>query len=164
MPTHSSDRILWFLIGLSLFVAAKAIPASLQYVRRVTEIQSDDDPAQRTDENVEHIVKTETLETLATGRSYEIRSSAIRVIAERCIKSHALGLLLEDLASRDSGRRQKAILALRLFASHHPVQDSQDLAFLTTRNGFHAIVTALVNLLPQHELAQIWLAWHRARA
>jgi hypothetical protein len=151
MPMHSSDRILWLLVGLGLFVAARKIPASLQCVRRITEIKSEDDPAQRTNDNVEHLLKPKTLENLAAGRSYEIRSSAIKIIAERCITSHALVLLQEDLASRDSGRRQKAILALRLFVSHRWVQDSQDLTFLTNENAFHAIVTALVNLLLQHE-------------
>src|SRR5450755_5125485 len=147
MPMHSSDRILWLLVGLGLFVAARAIPASLQCVRRITEIKSEDDAAQRTNDNVEHLLKPKTLENLAAGRSYEIRSSAIKIIAERCITSHALVLLQEDLASRDSGRRQKAILALRTFVSHRWVQDSQDLTFLTNEHAFHSIVTALVSLL-----------------
>lgn len=157
---HSSDRILWFLVGLGLFIAAKAIPASLQYVRQITEIKSEDEPAQRTNDNVEHLLKTQTLEKLVAGRSYEIRSSAIKIIAERCITSHALVLLQEDLASRDSGRRQKAILALRLFVSHRSLHDSPDLAFLTTENAFHAMITALVNLLPQHE--NVWTSTESA--
>lgn len=151
MPTYSDDRILWILVGLGLFIAVKAIPASLQYVRQITEVNSEDDTPQRINVNVDHLLRTETLEKLVSGRSYEIRSSAIKIIAERCIAGPALILLLEDLASRDSGRTDKAILALRLFLSHRSIRDSQDLTLLTTIQAFHALIAALVNLLPQHE-------------
>jgi hypothetical protein len=151
MPTHSDDRILWILVGLGLFIAAKAIPVSLQYVRQLTEVKGEDEPAQRTNDDVERALKTETLGKLVAGRSYEIRSCAIKIIAERCITGPALIVLLEDLADRDPDRRDKAILALRLFVSHRSIQDSQKLLLLTTGQAFHAIITALVNLLPQHD-------------
>lgn len=159
MPTHSDDRMLWILIGLCLIVAAKAVPASLQSVRQITEVKGSDETPPRTNEKVEHLLKIETLEKLIAGRSYEIRSSAIKIIAERCITGPALISLLEDLASRDSGRRDKAILALQLFISHRSVQSSPDLALFTTIQAFHAMITALVNLLTQHEC--LWTSTDR---
>ena len=151
MPTHSDDRILWILVGLGLFIAAKAIPANLKYIRQLTQVRGEDVPPQRSNEDVERALKTETLQKLAAGRSYEIRSSAIKIIAERCFTGPALLLLLEDLASRDPDRRDKAIHALKLFVSHRSVRDSPKLFLITTGQAFHAMVTALVNLLPQHE-------------
>jgi hypothetical protein len=151
MPAHSDDRILWILVGLGLFIAAKTIPASLHSIRQLTEVKSEDETPQRANDNVDHLLNTETLEKLVAGRSYEIRSSAIKIIAERCITGLGLILLLDDLASRDPGKRDQAILALRLFVSHRSVRDSQDLHLLATIQAFHAMVTALVNLLPRHE-------------
>jgi hypothetical protein len=151
MPIHPDDRILWVLVGLGLFIAAKAIPTSLHSVRQLTEVKTEDETPQRTNHNVDHLLKTETLEKLVAGRSYEIRSSAVKIIAERCITGPALILLLDDLASRDPDKRDQAILALRLFVPHSSVRDSPYLHLLTTIQAFHAMVTALVNLLPQHE-------------
>jgi hypothetical protein len=151
MPTHSDDRILWTLIGLGLFIAAKAIPANLQYIRQLTEVKSEDEPSQRSNEDVERALKTETLEKLAAGRSYEIRSCAIKIIAERCSTSLARNLLLEDLASRDPARRDKAIQAVSFLTSHRSVERSHSRFFFTDVPAFHAIITALVNLLPEHQ-------------
>lgn len=151
MPIHSGDRILWILVGLGLLIATKAIPANLNYVRQLTEVKIEDETSQRKNCDVERAVKTKTLEKLAAGRSYEIRSCAIQLIAERCITGPSLILLLDDLASRDSDRRDKAIQALRLFVSPRAIQDSQKTALLTTGQAFHAMITALVNLLPQHD-------------
>jgi hypothetical protein len=151
MPTHSDDRILWTLIGLGLFIAAKAIPANLQYIRQLTEVKSEGEPSQRSNEDVERALKTETLEKLAAGRSYEIRSCAIKIIAERCSTSPARSLLLEDLASRDPERRDKAIQAVSFLTSHRSVERSHNRFFFTDVPAFHAIITALVNLLPEHQ-------------
>jgi hypothetical protein len=151
MPTHSDDRILWTLIGLGLFIAAKAIPANLQYIRQLTEVKSEDEPSQRSNEDVERALKTETLEKLAGGRSYEIRSCAIKIIAERCSTSPARNLLLQDLASRDPETRDKAIQAVSFLTSHRSVERSHGRFFFTDVPAFHAIITALVNLLPEHQ-------------
>ena len=150
MPTHSDDRILWILVGLGIFIAAKAIPANLQYVRQLTRVKIEDESTRGNQVDVEYALKTETLQKLAAGRNYEIRSTATKIIAERCISGAALILLLEDLKGGDPERRDKAINALKLFVSHRSVQDSEKLFLLTTGQAFHAIVTALVNLLPQH--------------
>jgi hypothetical protein len=150
MPTHSDDRILWTLIGLGLFIAVKAIPANLQYIRQLTEVKSEDEPSQRGNGNVERALKTETLEKLAAGRSYEIRSCAIKIIAERCLTSPARNLLLEDLARRDTKRRDKAIQAVSFLTSHQSVERSHYQFSFTDVPSFHAIITALVHLLPEH--------------
>ena len=151
MPTHSDDRILWILVGLGLIFAAKVIPAHLQYVRQLTQVTSEDEPDLPSDEDIDHALTTRTLQTLAGGRNYEIRSSAIRIIAERCISGRDLSLLLDDLAGGVPDRRHKAINALKLFVSHRSLQDSKKLPSLVTVQTFHAIVTALVKLLPQHQ-------------
>jgi len=151
MPTHSDDRILWTLVGLGLFIAAKAIPANLQYIRQLTEVKSKDEPSQRSNEDVERALKTETLEKLAAGRSYEIRSCAIKIIAERCSTSPARNLLLQDLASRDPETRDKAIQAVSFLTSHRSVEHSNNRFFFTDVPAFHAMITALVNLLPEHQ-------------
>jgi hypothetical protein len=151
MPTHSDDRILWSLVGLGLFIAAKAIPANLQYIRQLTEVKSGDEPSQRSNEGVERALKTETLEKLAAGRSYEIRSCAIKIIAERCSTSPARNLLLQDLASRDPETRDKAIQAVSFLTSHRSVEHSHNRFLFTDVPAFHAMITALVNLLPEHQ-------------
>lgn len=151
MPTHSDDRILWTLVGLGLFIAAKAIPANLQYIRQLTEVKSKDEPSQRSNEDVERALKTETLEKLAAGRSYEIRSCAIKIIAERCSTNPARNLLLQDLASRDPETRDKAIQAVSFLTSRRSVEHAHNRFSFTDVPAFHAMITALVNLLPEHQ-------------
>ncbi len=160
MPTHSDDRLLWLFTGLGLFIAVKVIPGKLRYIRYLTEVSGDDEAEEesaRLNEDAEHALKLETLQTLALGRNYDIHKCALKILVEQCTKSPLHDLLLRDLASHDPLTRGKAVNTLLLLLRHASVKryvhETMDL--LQTEKAWRAIVSALVNLLPDHAWSQV---------
>ena len=153
MLMHADDRLLWIIVGSGLLIAAKAIPYYLRYIRTITEVSHDEIPSKGRCEDAEDALKLSTLEKLAAGPSYKLRASALRIIADRSIKDTTRRLLLRDLASKDSSRREQALHALWFLLSESSLKTIPEIGQGITldTSAFAAIVECLVNLLPLHE-------------
>lgn len=153
MPAHPDDRVLWIVIGGGLLIAANAIPHYLKYIRKLIEARNDELPSKRPCEDAQDALKLSTLKTLMAGPSYKLRTSALKIIAERSTRDASRKLLLKELAGKNPARRNKALNALWLLLSHSSLKDSPEVirAFVSDTSTFAAIVDCLTNLLPLHE-------------
>ena len=153
MPTHGDDRLLWFIAGAALLLAARAIPHTLHHIRKVTEITHDESSATKPPEqDAEDKLKLDTLQKLIAGDSYELRSSAFKIVADRCTKPHPRALLLQDLRGHNEATRNKAIDAMWFLFYNPAVKEAQLYDLFTDSNGYGSVITALVNLLPEHNV------------
>ncbi|KAL4784261.1 hypothetical protein BJX76DRAFT_357223 [Aspergillus varians] len=118
MASHMSDRLLWLCLGVSLFFAVRGIAADLRSVNELTEIKHDDNEDKIISEGTEDALNLETLLKLSNSTSYDLRSAALRIIAERSVKEDTRDLLLKDLASKNPERRNKAIPAAFFLVSN----------------------------------------------
>ena len=155
MQIYADDRLLWLLVGIGLVAAARAIPSSLLHIHNLTEITREDKPNKRLSEDAEEALKLGTLQKLIEGNSYELRSSAIKIIAERCTKSEPRELLLRDLASHDTKKRDKAIHALWLLLSNPSLKGTETSGLFTDLVAFESVITALVDLLPLYQVQKL---------
>ncbi len=153
MPVHADDRLLWIIVGSGLLIIANAIPYYLQRVETVTVVTHDEDPTKGPCEDAEDALKLSTLEKLAASPSYKLRSSAVKIVAERSTRGATRKLLLQDLASKNSVRREKALHALWFLVSDSSLRQSPEIVqqFSSDIAAFSAIVECLANLLPLHE-------------
>lgn len=153
MPAHSDDRWLWVIVGSGLLIAANAIPYYLKYIRTLTEVNHDEDRDLGPAQDAGEALSLTTLEKLVAAPSYKLRSSAVKIIAQRSTKDATRKLLLQDLASKNPHHREQAIRALWFLLSHSGLKASPEITrhFTTDRTAFAAIIKCLANLLPLHE-------------
>ena len=154
MPDWSNDRVLWITAAGGLLIAANAIPYYLHYIRTLSEVEPDEpSPEKGPCEDAETKLDLTTLHTLTTDPSYKLRSSAIRVIAQRSYGAPLSKGLIHDLASQDLSRSTQALDTLRFLLSHPALLNNAEPLRLLTTDGdaFSALVTCLVNLLPLHK-------------
>lgn len=153
MPVHTDDRLLWIIVGSGLLIAANAIPYYLNYIRTVTEVQHDGSPSKGPCEDAEDALKLSTLKKLVAGPSYKLRASAVKIIAERSTRDVTRKLLLQDLASKNTVRRDQALHALWFLLSDSSLKTSPEIPqhFTSDTSTFPAIIECLANLLPLHE-------------
>jgi hypothetical protein len=153
MPLHADDRFLWIFIGSGLLIAANAIPYYINYIRTVTEVKHDQSPSKGPCEDAEDKLKLSTLEKLATGPSYKLRASAVNIIAERSTRDATRKLLMQDLTSKNSARRDQALHALWFLLSDASLKTSPEITqhFIADASTFDAIVKCLASLLPLHK-------------
>lgn len=156
MSQSGDDRLLWLTVAVGLAVAFLYIPATLERVRTLTEVHDDNDDVKQLSNDAEAALKPEVLRVLADGPSYELRASAIKIVATRALKDDTKKILLRDLASKNPDHRVKAIdvismmLFTRLMPTDNPMAAAEAFCDLA---GFTAIVDALVNCLPLHDVA-----------
>ncbi len=152
MLLHPDDRLLCILVASGLLVAANAIPYYLQYIRTITEVQQEEKPSKGPCEDTEDALKLSTLEKLVAAPSYKLRASAVKIIAERCIKDSTRKLLLRDLASKHSTKRDRALHALWFLMTDSSLVTDMEFTqqFMFDPAMFPALVDCLCNLLPLH--------------
>lgn len=153
MPGHADDGLLWIIITSGLLIAANAIPYYLQYIRTNTEVHHEENPIKGPCEDAEDALKLSTLAKLVAGPSYKLRASAIKIIAERSTRDATRQLLLEDLASKQPARRDKALHALWFLLSHSSLKSAPEITqhFTADTSTFTALVECLSHLLPLHQ-------------
>src|SRR5947209_8332065 len=153
MPGQADDRLLWIIVGSGLLIAANAIPYYLNHIRTLTVVSHDEDLGKGPCEDAEDALKLSTLEKLAAGPSYKLRSSAVKIIAERSTKYATCRLLLQDLASKSLARREQAVRALWFLLSDSSLKSSPEIAqqFSSDPTTFAALISCLAHLLPLHQ-------------
>ncbi|RDW81779.1 uncharacterized protein DSM5745_05336 [Aspergillus mulundensis] len=145
-----SDRLLWLCLGVTLFFAVRGIAADLHQVNELTEIKNDDNDDKILNEGTEDALKLDTLLKLSKSTSYDLRSAALRIIAERSVKGDTKDLLLEDLASKNPERRNKAISAAFFLVSNRALSRTSVCSQLKDVSTYTALVDCLCNLLEEH--------------
>lgn len=102
--------------------------------------------------DAEAAIRPSTIAELAYGPSYNIASSAIRLAARRFVKDpEAKRGLLRDLSSKEWRCRERAVNALQFLVQTLALKESRMRQQFLDHATFSALVTALVNLLPEHE-------------
>lgn len=154
MSLLSSNRLLVAALLVGLGTAYYTIPILLQQVKDAARAPPPEPPppTKRFQTDSENSLKIETLRTLADGYSYELRTSALKIVASRTVRSRTKHLLLRDLASRDYDRRDDAINGLWLFLYHPSLTYTDMGAKFYVAEGLTAVVRALVNVLPLHHI------------
>ena len=156
MSPYTDDRLLWLTVAVGLAAACWYVPASLKNIRYLTEVREDDDKRKKLSNDAEAALKPEVLRVLIDGPSHELRASAIKIVVTRALKDDARSILLRDLASKNANDRLKAINALhivlftRLMPNDNPMTAAASFCNLA---GFTAVVDALENCLPLHDIA-----------
>jgi hypothetical protein len=156
MSLPGDDRLLWLTVAIGLATACLYIPATLERVRTLTEVHSDKDDAKQLSNNAEAALRPDTLRVLADGPSYELRASAIKIVATRCLQDDTRKILLRDLAGKNADARLKAINVISMMFFTHLMPIDHPMAALAAfcdLAGFAAIIDALVNCLPLHDVA-----------
>ncbi|KAL5337800.1 hypothetical protein BJX70DRAFT_223643 [Aspergillus crustosus] len=152
MVTHMSDRLLWLCLGVSLFFAVRGIAADLHRVSELTEIKhnDDDDDDKIISEGTEDALQLDTLLKLSNSTSYDLRSAALRIIAERSVKGNTRDLLLKDLASKNPERRNKALSAVYFLVSNRALSRTSVCSRMKDHPTYTALVDCLCNFLNEH--------------
>lgn len=152
MQAPQTDRLLWTSIILGIGAAYFLIPKVLQHIKDAAIAPPAEAHPRRKQlpQNAEDALKLDTLQALAEGHSFELRNSAIKLIATRALKSGTKDLLLRDLASEDEHRRDDAINGLWLLIYSPALHEKDTISSLVDYPTFNAIITALVNVLPYH--------------
>ncbi|KIW65746.1 hypothetical protein PV04_07973 [Phialophora macrospora] len=152
MSFFTSNRFLVTLFVLGFGTAYVAVPSLLKQVRDAAKAPAPEPPPpprKSLQKDSENALSIETLRTLADGYSYDLRNSAIKIVASRTARSRARDLLLRDLASRNYERRQDAINALRLILNNNSFSPTICDQFRDAKS-VAAVVAALIHVLPQH--------------
>lgn len=152
MPFLDSDHLLWVTVLVGLGTAYFSIPALLQQVKDASRAPPPDAaaPAKQLQKDSENSLKIETLHTLADGYSFDLRTSAIKIVASRTVRSTCVKrLLLRDLASEDFTRRDNAINALSMLL-YHPALDGGVSSSFNSVVTVDAVISALIHVLPLH--------------
>ncbi|KAL4883637.1 hypothetical protein BJY04DRAFT_215991 [Aspergillus karnatakaensis] len=150
MASHMSDRLLWLCLGVSLFFAVRGIAADLYRVHELTEIKNEDTDDKIISEGTEDALKLDTLLKLSNSTSYDLRSAALRIIAERSVKGDTKELLLKDLASQNPERRNKALSAVYFLVSNRALSRTSVCSRLQDLSAYTAVVDCLCNFLNEH--------------
>ncbi|PGH18494.1 hypothetical protein AJ80_04464 [Polytolypa hystricis UAMH7299] len=150
LTLKSDDRILWLCLGVSLYFAVRGIAAELHRVRGLTEIKNKEKEDHVIGEGTEDALKLETLQKLSESTSFDLRCAALRIISERATKGSTRDLLLEDLASKDTIRRGKALNALYFLLSNRALARSSVSTRLKDLPTYTAVIDCLCNFLDEH--------------
>ncbi|KAL4913160.1 hypothetical protein BDW62DRAFT_220848 [Aspergillus aurantiobrunneus] len=150
MASHMSDRLLWLCLGVSLFFAVRGIAADLRSVNELTEIKNDENDDKIINEGTEDALRLDTLLKLSNSTSYDLRSAALRIIAERSVKGDTRDLLLKDLASKNPERRNKAIPTAFFLVSNRALSRTSVCYRLKDLPTYTALIDCLCNLLSEH--------------
>ncbi|EXJ86973.1 hypothetical protein A1O3_03927 [Capronia epimyces CBS 606.96] len=156
MSFFTSDRAVVVFLLLGLGTAYYTIPSLLDRVKNEARAPEPEPPAatKRLQKDSENSLKIETLRTLADGYSHELRTSAIKIVANRTARSRSKRLLLRDLASKDYGRRDNAINGLWMLLYHPALTETKMSNELHDGTAAAATVRALINILPLHHMEQ----------
>lgn len=148
MSFFTSNRFLAIVLFIGFGTAYVTIPALLQQIKDATKAPTPEPapPAKTLRKDSENALNIETLRTLADGYSYDLRISAIKIVASRVARSRSRDLLLHDLASKNYHRREDAINALHLLTALSDTVGDQ----FRDAKSIAAVVKALINVLPQH--------------
>ena len=155
--SYANDRVLWFIVVGTLATACYVIPSHLQHLKAITEapsrptsddVKKDEPQEENTDEEN---LRPSTLRGLYNGTSPDIRSDVIKIVATRITRPETRKAILQDLASQNPHKRDRAIKALHLvcFNPYGRVIDVR--TCFDQGEIFAALATALCNLLPLHE-------------
>jgi hypothetical protein len=153
MSLITPQRLLVATLIVGLGTAYKVCPILLQQVKDAAKLPAPDPPppAKNLQKDSEDALKVETLRTLADGYSYDLRKSAIKIVASRTARSKAKDLLLRDLAGRDRRRRDDAINAMKLiFANADALGPSIANEFRNPK-AVAAIVKGLIHVLRERK-------------
>ncbi|OJJ46291.1 hypothetical protein ASPZODRAFT_133322 [Penicilliopsis zonata CBS 506.65] len=150
MSSQSSDRLLWLCIGVSLFYAVRGIVTELRRVRELTEIKKVEKEDRMISEGTEDALKLDTLLKLSQSTSHDLRAAALRIISERSTKGSTRDLLLEDLASKNKERRNKALTAMHFLVSNRALSRTTVCARLEDLPTYNALIDCLCNFLDEH--------------
>ncbi|KAL4802889.1 hypothetical protein BDV18DRAFT_163413 [Aspergillus unguis] len=150
MASHMSDRLLWICLSATLFFAVRGITADLRRVNELTEIKNDDSDDKIINEGTEDALQLDTLLKLSNSTSYDLRSAALRIIAERSVKGHSRDLLLRDLSSKNRERRNRAIPAAFFLVSNRALSRTSVCSNLKDIQTYTALVDCLCNFLDEH--------------
>lgn len=153
MASNVGDRILWTAVLGTAIVAYWYVPHYLHYVKDLATVLTSPKKSikPQLEKDAEAAIENSTLAQLAEGPSYNLAASSIRLTAGRFVKSEAKADLLRDLSSIDWRRRDRAVSAFRLLLTNPALKESAIAKQFTDENTFSAFITALVNLLPEHE-------------
>ncbi|KAI1618564.1 hypothetical protein EDD37DRAFT_272922 [Exophiala viscosa] len=153
MSFFYSNRFLVAVLVVALGTACYTTPGLLQRVKDEARAPEPEPPPprRRLQKDSENALKIETLRTLADGYSFELRTSAIKIVASRTVKSQTKDLLLRDLASKDDERRNEAINGMWLLL-YHPALTEKNYASVFGSKGIVAAVRALINVMPLHNV------------
>ena len=152
--TQVADRLLWTAVIVSSIAACWYVPTFLHHVKDLATVKDSKPkiPEPQLKQDAEASIKPSTLAELACGPNYNLTSSAIRLTTARFIKNApAKKELLRDLAHKDWHRRGRAINALRVLLSSPALKESNTRQHFLDQATYSAFVSALVNLLPDHE-------------
>ena len=152
MSFFTTDRFLLIALCLGFGTAYVAVPALLQQVKHAAKAPAAPEaapPRKRLQQDSENSLKIGTLRTLADGYSHDLRTSAMKVVVSRTVRSRARDLLLRDLASKSYHRRQDAINALNMLLTNNSLNGTPFNQFRDAKS-ITAVVKALINVLPQH--------------
>ena len=153
MSRYREDTALCLLVGVGIYVAALAISPTLDLVVKLTEVTPELEPEAVGKKESEKEVNVKTLEALIKGSSHELSQAALEILLTRAKKLGVKQRLLHDLTSRDQEVQDKAITLLHLYATNRsltPGMKVNDALYFADSNGFNAVITALVNLIPVH--------------
>lgn len=155
MANNVGDRVLWTAVLVTGIAACWYLPYVLKDIKEaaVVSVNQPKSAKPRLEKDVEAAIKPSTLAELANGPSYNLAASAMRLSAAKFLKSDAKKFLLQDLASKHHTHREKAINAFRLLLTNPAFLDHSIRSHFTDDATFSAFVSALVNLLPEHEQA-----------
>lgn len=153
MASNVGDRILWTAVILSGIAACWYIPHVLYQAKEsaIVWIPQPKPNKPQLERDAEAAIRPSTLAELADGPSYHLTASAIKLTASKFLKSDAKQLLLRDIASKDYNRRDKAINALSLLLTNPALKENSVRSHFTDDTTFTHLVTALANLLPEHQ-------------
>ncbi|KPI36223.1 uncharacterized protein AB675_8960 [Cyphellophora attinorum] len=153
------NRLWWVLVPAAVFVSSYALEATLHDVNRLPAAPHPDPAptAQELDEDAEKHIPVHALKVLAESHSFELRKAAFNTVLNQSLQDGTRRLLLQDLAGKDPERREDAVRAFEyLLAGPEPTNEPtheirhRHRAQLHHFDTYEAIVSALVNLLPQH--------------
>jgi len=159
MNEYASDIPLWLFLGFSLAVGYRSIVPALDYIRALAVSPDPDDeaskprdaPKPRLQQAAEDALTVKTLRNLSEGYSHDLRTAAIKIVATRSIKSSTKDLLLSDLTSQNEDARDNAINGLWLLLYSPALTDKHFPSQFSDQATFSALITALVNVLPEHD-------------
>jgi hypothetical protein len=152
-------RIWWVVVPVAVFVSSYALEATLQDVNKLPAAPRPDPgpTAKELDEDAEKHIPVHALKVLAESHSFELRKAAFNTVLNQSLQDGTRQLLLQDLAGKDPNRREDAVRAFEyLLAGPEPTNEPtheirhRHRAQLHHFDTYEAIVSALVNLLPQH--------------
>ncbi|KAK2741020.1 hypothetical protein FQN57_005756 [Myotisia sp. PD_48] len=172
MVFQISDKLLWLCIGGSLYLAAHLITTELHRVKGFAEIKKKEEEEHLIGQATEDALKLETLAKLSESSSFDLRAAlvpqyftnhemddidslfshrrSLKIVSERASKEPTRDLLLEDLASKDRGRRQKALTAIHFLVANPSLGRSSSTARLRDTATFNALIDCLCNFLQEH--------------